>query len=145
MTIPAWPCRDKNSPAPRGGGKDDGSMMSIQEWGRWWSLAPSPLFLWLENLFVPNWTTLLRNWSTVSQLHCVESLSHGQLFTTSRTVAARLLCSWGCSRQEHWSGLPVPSSGELPDSRDQTRVSCITGGFCTSLATREAHKSTIHQ
>ena len=27
----------------------------------------------------------------------------------------RLLCSWGFSRQEHWSGLPCPSPGDLPD------------------------------
>ena len=26
---------------------------------------------------------------------------------------ARLLCSWGFSRQEYWSGLPFPSSGDL--------------------------------
>ena len=26
---------------------------------------------------------------------------------------ARLLCSWGFSRQDYWSGLPFPSSGDL--------------------------------
>ena len=29
------------------------------------------------------------------------------------------------SRQEHWSGLPFPSPGDLPDPRDRTWVSCI--------------------
>ena len=29
---------------------------------------------------------------------------------------ARLLCPWGFSRQECWSGLPFPSPGHLPDS-----------------------------
>ena len=27
---------------------------------------------------------------------------------------ARLLCPWGLSRQEYWSGLPFPSPGEPP-------------------------------
>ena len=26
----------------------------------------------------------------------------------------RLLCPWGFSRQEYWSGLPCPPSGDLP-------------------------------
>ena len=28
---------------------------------------------------------------------------------------ARLLCPWGFSKQEHWSGLPYPSPGNLPN------------------------------
>ena len=28
---------------------------------------------------------------------------------------ARLLCPWGLSRQECWSGLPCPPPGDLPD------------------------------
>ena len=28
---------------------------------------------------------------------------------------ARLLCPWGFSRQEYWSGLPCPPSGDLPN------------------------------
>ena len=27
----------------------------------------------------------------------------------------RLLCPWGFSRQEHWSGLPCPPPGDLPN------------------------------
>ena len=27
----------------------------------------------------------------------------------------RLLCPWGVSRQEYWSGRPIPSLGDLPD------------------------------
>ena len=26
-----------------------------------------------------------------------------------------LLCPWGFSRQEHWSGLPCPPPGDLPN------------------------------
>ena len=28
----------------------------------------------------------------------------------------RLLCTWGFSRQEYWSGLPCPPPGDLPNS-----------------------------
>ena len=28
----------------------------------------------------------------------------------------RLLCPWDFSKQESWSGLPFPSSGDLPDA-----------------------------
>ena len=31
------------------------------------------------------------------------------------TVAHRLLCPWGFSRQECWSGFPCPPSGNLPN------------------------------
>ena len=42
-------------------------------------------------------------------------LSHAQLFTTSWTVVRQAPPSMGFSRQEYWSGLPFPSSGDLPD------------------------------
>ena len=46
----------------------------------------------------------------------------------------RLLCPWGFSRQEYWSGLPSRGSSQ---SRAQTQVFCIAGGFFTVWATRE--------
>ena len=36
------------------------------------------------------------------------------------------------SRPEYWSGLPLPSPGDLPDPRDRTQISCIAGRFFTS-------------
>ena len=39
----------------------------------------------------------------------VKSLSFVQLFPTPWTVAYQAPPSKGCSRQEYWSGLPVPS------------------------------------
>ena len=32
-----------------------------------------------------------------------------------RLYPARLLCPWGFSKQEYWSGLPCPLLGDLPD------------------------------
>ena len=43
----------------------------------------------------------------------VKSLSHVQLFATPWTVARQAPLAMGFSRQEHWSGLPFSSSGEL--------------------------------
>ena len=43
----------------------------------------------------------------------------------------------GFPREEHWSGLPFSSSRGSSRPRDQTRVSCIAGGFFTCWAIRE--------
>ena len=40
-------------------------------------------------------------------------LSCVQLFVTTWTVAHRLVCPWGFSRQEYWSELLFPSPGDL--------------------------------
>ena len=45
----------------------------------------------------------------------MKSLSHVRLFATQWTVAYQAPPSMGFSRQEYWSGLPFPSSGDLPD------------------------------
>ena len=45
----------------------------------------------------------------------VKVLSHVQLFGTPWTVACQAPRSMGFSRQEYWSGLPIPSPGDLPN------------------------------
>ena len=45
----------------------------------------------------------------------VKLLSHFQLCATPWTVAYQAPLSTGFSRQEYWSGLPLPSPGDLPD------------------------------
>ena len=45
----------------------------------------------------------------------VKSLSRVRLFATPWTVAYQVPLSMGFSRQEYWSGLPLPSPGDLPD------------------------------
>ena len=44
-------------------------------------------------------------------------LSHVRLFVTPWTVARQAALSMEFSRQEYWSGLPFPPSGDLPDPR----------------------------
>ena len=45
---------------------------------------------------------------------CAHSLSRVRLFATQWTVAHQAPLSMGLSWQEHWSGLPLPSPGDLP-------------------------------
>ena len=45
----------------------------------------------------------------------VESLSRVRLFAIPWTVAYKAPLSMEFSRQEYWSGLPLPSPGDLPD------------------------------
>ena len=45
----------------------------------------------------------------------VQSLSHVWLSATPWTVARQAPLSMGFTRQEHWSGLPCPPPGHLPD------------------------------
>ena len=52
---------------------------------------------------------------------CVLVLSCVRLFVTPPSVALQAPQSMGFSRQEYWSGLPFPSSGDLPDPGMQTR------------------------
>ena len=44
-----------------------------------------------------------------------QSQSHVQLFVTPLTVAHQALLSMEFSRQEYWSGLPLPAPEDLPD------------------------------
>ena len=49
-------------------------------------------------------------------LVAVISLPRGvQLFVTPWTVTHQVSLSMGFPRQEHWSGLPFPSPGDLPN------------------------------
>ena len=38
---------------------------------------------------------------------------------------ARLLCPWGFSRQEYWSGLPCPPAGNLPNPGIESKSSAL--------------------
>ena len=45
----------------------------------------------------------------------IMSLSHVRLFASPWTVVHQAPLSMGFSRQEYWSGLPIPHPGDLPD------------------------------
>ena len=59
------------------------------------------------------------------------SLSHIWLFATPWTVACQARLSMGFSRQEHWSGLPFPSPGTLPNPGIEPVSPVLAGGFFT--------------
>ena len=71
----------------------------------------------------------------------LSSFSCVQLFVTLWTVACQAPLSMVFSRQEHWSGLPCPPPGDLPDPGIEP-VSlmslALTGGLCTTGTTWEA-------
>ena len=71
----------------------------------------------------------------------VRVLSHFsrvQLFATQWTVAHQAPLSMGFSRQEHWSELPCPPPGDLPDpGTEPTSLTApaLAGRFFTTSAT----------
>ena len=71
----------------------------------------------------------------------MQSLSRVQLFSAPWTIARQASLSMEFSRQEYWSGLPFPTSGDLPDPgiEPASLVSpALAGGFFTTSTTWEA-------
>ena len=64
---------------------------------------------------------------------CVLSGSIMSDFATLWTATHQAPLSMGFPRQEHWTGLPFPLPGDLPNPGiDQTHVPCIACGFFTT-------------
>ena len=63
---------------------------------------------------------------------CACMLSHAQLFIIPGTVACQVSVSMGFPRQEHWSGLPVPSQGDLSDTGTEPTSPALAGRFSTT-------------
>ena len=77
---------------------------------------------------------------------CVQLLSRVRLFLTPRVVACQASLSMGFSRQEHWSGLPFPSPGNLPDSGIKPvcpRFPALAGEFFHHWATCESESHSV--
>ena len=68
-----------------------------------------------------------------------QSSSHVQLFATLWTLAHQAPLSMGFSRQEHWSGLPFPFPGVLPNAEIEPASSespSLAGRFFTTQPPR---------
>ena len=78
-------------------------------------------------------------------LCCAKLLSCVWFFATPWTVACLALLSMGFSRQEHWSGLPWPPSGNLPNpgTKHVSLMSLALAGGSLALGTREKPKHLI--
>ena len=64
-----------------------------------------------------------------------------QLFVTLWTVTFQAPLSMGFSRQEHWSGLPFLSPGDLPDPGIEPASPALAGRF---FATQPPGKPRIY-
>ena len=73
---------------------------------------------------------------------CTSILSHVQFFVTPWTIAHQAPLSMGFSRQEYWSGLPIPSPGDLPNPGIEPASLALVGRFSTNSTTWEAPKAT---
>jgi len=62
----------------------------------------------------------------------VKSLSRVQLFATLWAVAHQALPSMGFSRQEYWTGLPLPSPGDLPNPGAEPRSPALQADALTA-------------
>ena len=60
------------------------------------------------------------------------SLSHVQLFAALWTVVCPAPLSMGFPRQEHWSWLPFPPPGDLPDLGNKRASLGLAGKFFTT-------------
>ena len=63
-------------------------------------------------------------------------LSHIRLFVTPQAVARQAPLSTELSRQEHWSQLPFPTLGDLPDlgiEPASLAAPALVGGFFTTV------------
>ena len=59
----------------------------------------------------------------------MSSLSRVRLPVTPWTVAHQAPLSMGFSKQEHWSGLPFPPPGDLPDAGIKSASPALAGLF----------------
>ena len=66
-----------------------------------------------------------------------------RLLANPPTAVRQAPLSVGFPRQEHWSGLPCPPPGHLPDPGVKLTSPALAGRFFTTTATREVPKCTV--
>ena len=72
---------------------------------------------------------------------CAQLLCLSQLFATVWTIAHQAPLSKEFSRQKFWSGLPLPTPGDLPDPGNEhwsLASPALVSGFSITSATWEA-------
>ena len=79
-----------------------------------------------------NLSFLRSNINLVIEKSVLCSLSCVWLSAAPWTVACKAPLSMGFSRQEYWSGLPFPSTGDLPNSGIEPRFLTLWAGFFPS-------------
>ena len=94
--------------------------MSIGSWNRIWGSYCGRLYGGSSAL----------NTEPLLLLFSVQIVSNS--FGTPWTVTRQALLSMRFPRQEHWSGLPFPSPGALPDPGTEPVSPALAGGFLTT-------------
>ena len=59
-------------------------------------------------------------------------------------IAHQAPLSMGFSRQEYWSGLLCPSSGDLPNPRTESTSQALAGGFFTTFLVAQTVKASAY-
>ena len=88
-------------------------------------------------------TLQLRKWVSFFSPYSLLALSHVQLFATLSAACQAPLSMW-FPRQEHWSGLSFPSSGDLPDPRIEPRSPVSPALYVDSLPTEPSTQVRQH-
>ena len=101
------------------------SLNFTSQFVRWRNHLWSHRIAHAKDITIPQWytefTTLLFSCSVTSDS-----------FATPLTVAHQAPLSTGFPRQKYWSGLPFPSSGDLPDSGIKPGSPALAGRFFTT-------------
>ena len=93
--------------------RESGGMVSRgwwQDWEKWKDVSQGYRPSVIRCIILETWCT-----ASLKVKVKVKSLSCVQLIATLWTVAYQAPPSMGFSRQEYWSGLPLPSPGHLPN------------------------------
>ena len=88
-------------------------------------------------------THCCQSWGTEVRLGCLCACVLSRVWLFAILVTHQAPLSMEFSRQEYWSGLSFPTSGDLPHPRDQTCVSCIGRQILHHCATWEAQVGSV--
>ena len=97
----------------------------------------SELSCTLRNLYIK----MDKNWWLIKVGKRSEVAQCLQLFVTPWTVARQAPPSMGYSRQEYCSGLPFPSTGDLPNLRVELRSPTLWADYFIVWVTREVQSN----
>ena len=105
-----------------------------------WMLSFKPtfslsFFTFIKRLFSSSSLSAISEW--------VKSLSCVRLFATPWTVPYQASLSMGFCRQEYWSGLPVPSPGDVPHPRIEPGSPTLEADALTSSCIGEGNGSPL--
>ena len=122
------------------------ALSPLSKWGTWAWIGWHNLFKVRQQ----HWAkTQFLTWSKVNALglFCVVLLlSHSIVSNsaTSWTVVSQALLSMGFPRQEYWSGLPIPSPGDLPRSVIEPASLALAGRFFTIASSGILYQAQTH-